>query len=239
MWKIVFEFCDFVFSLVPVAKWQHWLRRKKLFDYRRKLDALKKAYPNLNFKTLKLVKGGGSLAFVLENKYVFKVRKHKREQINFARFSIEKRITDALRDFCPVAIPKIELMDLSGYTFYKTEYIPGKLLVNIPFYKICKYKTYLAKQLANIILDISKADPIELQDMRKEKRNGFCWVHGDMCSNILVNPKNMRITGIIDWEWASYREQEYEFKGLVWVRKKMKKTGLDEITKQEYNKLVK
>ena len=58
-----------------------------------------------------------------------------------------------------------------------------------------------------------------------------------MCSNILVNPKTMVITGIIDWEWAGYGPISNEIKGLVWVRKKMRKIGLDKTTKDCLAKL--
>lgn len=60
-----------------------------------------------------------------------------------------------------------------------------------------------------------------------------------MCSNILIDPKTMVITGIIDWEWARYTPLDKEFCGLVRVRKKMQKIGLDQTTKEYYLKLVK
>jgi hypothetical protein len=47
----------------------------------------------------------------------------------------------------------------------------------------------------------------------------------------------MVITGIIDWEWAGYGPISGEIKGLVWVRKKMRKIGLDKTTKQEFEKM--
>ena len=93
--------------------------------------------------------------------------------------------------------------------------------------------------MAEFIYKKSFADPESISDLRSGKaRKGFCWNHGDMCSNILINPKNMVITGIIDWEWANYAKIENEFTGLVWVRKKMRKIGLDKTTYESYLKIL-
>ena len=239
MWKILFETSDWLFRLVPVRKWREYLRVIVLFDYRRKLNALMSAYPNLNFKKMRLAKGGGSIVFIIDNKYTFKVRKRNFETINFERFNREKRITDAIRDYCTIQIPHIEFINIGEYTFYKSDFIPGKLLVDIPTSRIKKYQQQLSHQLAEFIYKKSFALPGVIDDLRtKPAQNGFCWNHGDMCSNILVNPKNMTITGIIDWEWAGYSNINNEFKGLVWVRKKMRKIGLDKSTKREYQKIL-
>ena len=60
MWKVLFEFADRLFAIVPVKKWREYLRVTVLFDYRRKLNALKSMYSELNFNTMRLAKGGGS-----------------------------------------------------------------------------------------------------------------------------------------------------------------------------------
>lgn len=240
MWKILFELSDRFFAIIPIKRWREYLRIETLFDYRRKLNALKSAYPELNFKKMRLAKGGGSLVFIIDNKYTFKVRKHNTETINFDRFYREKRVTDALREFCTIPIPRIEFIDIGGYMFYKADFIPGKLLVDIPSRRIKKYQTQISRQLAEFIYKKSFADPTSIQDLRAGgKKRGFCWNHGDMCSNILIDPRNMHITGIIDWEWAGYCDIASEFRGLVWVRKKMRKIGLDKTTKREYQKILK
>ena len=235
MWKLLFESADRIFAIVPIKKWRDYLRIKVLFDYRRKLNALKSAYPKSDLKGFRLAKGGGSLVFVLKDKTTFKVRKHNYETGKFTRFDREKRITDALREYCTIKIPNIELIDINGYTFYKSDYIPGKLLVSIPTRRIKKYQQQISQQLAEFIYKKSFADPKEIEDLKwDDAKDDFSWNHGDMCSNILINPKTMAITGIIDWEWASYSEKAKEFRGLVWVRKKMRKIGLDKTTYQCY-----
>ena len=238
MWKLLFEFSDRLFSIVPAKRWRKFLRSNLLFDYRRKLNALRHARPDLNFRKMKLAKGGGSLVFIIGNE-TFKVRKHNYEAGKFTRFYREKRITDALRPYCTIEIPDIEFFDIDGITFYKTSRINGKLLIDIPTWKIKKYQKQISKQLAEFIYKKSLAKPSEIDDLRKDSiKNNFSWIHGDMCSNILVNPHTMKITGIIDWEWAMYGPTENEFSGLVRVRKKMQKIGLDKTTCAEYKKIT-
>lgn len=237
MWKALFEISDRIFAIMPMKKWREYLRVWVLFDYRRKLNALKSEYPELDFRTMQLTKGGGSLVFIVENKIIFKVRKRNNETSNFERFTREKRITDAIRKYCTIQIPTIEFVTIGDYTFYKSDFIPGKLLVDIPTKKIKEYQSQLSMQLAEFIYRKSFANPVELFDLKSEYVSGYCWNHGDMCSNILVNPKNMKITGIIDWEWANYGSIDNEFNGLVWVRKKMRKIGLDRTTKDWYLKI--
>ncbi|MBO7644871.1 MAG: hypothetical protein J6S57_01040, partial [Alphaproteobacteria bacterium] len=205
MWKLLFEFADRLFAIIPIKKWREYLRVVVLFDYRRKLNALKSVYSELNFNTMQLAKGGGSLVFIIDNKYTFKVRKFNSEATKFERFYREKQITDALRDVCTIKIPNIEFIDIGEYTFYKSDFIPGKLLVDIPTHRIKKFQQQISQQLAEFIYKKSFALPKEIEGMRScPIRPDFCWNHGDMCSNILINPKDMIITGIIDWEWAQY-----------------------------------
>lgn len=238
MWKILFEFADRLFAIVPIKKWRVYLRKKVLFDYRNKLNALRHACPELNFRKMKLAKGGGSIVFIIGNN-TFKVRKFASESREFTRFNREKRITDAIRPFCTIEIPNISFFESDGFTFYETARIPGKMLVDISARKIKKYQRQISKQLAEFIYKKSLADPKEITDLRENKIDGYSWIHSDMCSNILVNPKTMKITGIIDWEWAKYADIEREFNGLVRVRKKMKKIGLDKTTRDEYQKIIK
>jgi hypothetical protein len=239
MWKILFELSDRFFSIIPIKKWRNWLRINVLFDYRRKLDALKSAYPELDFANMRLAKGGGSIVFIIDEKYTFKVRKRNNETFNFNRFEREKRVTDALRPWCIFKIPQIEFVNINGYTFYKNAFIPGKLLVNVSSRRIKKYQTQLSKQLAMFIYKKSFADPAEIADLKgKPTSPDFSWNHCDMCSNILINPKTMQITGIIDWEWAGYWPTKDEFTGLVRVRKKMRKIGIDKTTMAEYQKIL-
>lgn len=238
MWKYLFEFSDRLFAIVPVKKWRVFLRGVVLFDYRNKLNALKKARSDLNFKKMRLAKGGGSLVFMIDDD-TFKVRKHVHESSEFKRFKDEKRITDAIRPYCTIDIPQINFFNSGKFLFYETKRIPGKMLVDIPTWKIKKYQKQISAQLAEFIYKKSLARPKELADLQPiPEVSGYSWNHGDMCSNILINPKTMVITGVIDWEWASFSPIEMEFNGLVRVRKKMQKIGLDKTTRDAYQKIL-
>ena len=239
MWKYLFEIGDRFFALIPVKKWRESARAKILFDYRKKLNAMKKICSGYDFKNMRLSKGGGSIVFIIDNKMTFKVRKHHYESKKFTRFEREKLITDALRPFCTIEIPKIDFLESDGYTFYVSQFIPGKILVDLPTWKIKKYQNQISQQLAEFIYKKSFADPEELRPLRGEKCDGCSWLHTDMCSNMLVDPKTMVITGIIDWEWAHYSNVSDEFEGLVRVRKKMQKIGLDKSVEKCYNKIIK
>lgn len=241
MWKYLFEIGDLLSSLIPVKKWRDYMRIHVLFDYRRKFNALKSRYKNIHFHNMRLTKGGGSIVFIINNKTTFKVRKYNFEATNFERFDREKMITDALKPLrkqTKIDFPKIEFITIGEYTFYKTNFISGKLLINIPSRKIIRNLDKISEQLADFIYKKSLLDPAELKEMRGKKQNGFSWIHSDMCSNILINPKTMDITGIIDWEWSKYDSTEREFWGLVRVRKKMRKIGLDKTTKLAYEKIL-
>lgn len=237
MWKILFEFSDRLFAIVPIKKWRVFLRKILLFDYRRKLNALKRARPDLNYSKMKLTKGGGSIVFIIGDD-TFKVRKFSKESGEFTRFDHEKRITDAIRPFCTIEIPTIKFFNSDGFTFYESPRIRGKMLVDVSTRKIKKYQKQISKQLAEFIYKKSFANPKEIADLRGDVKKGFSWNHGDMCSNILIDPATMKITGIIDWEWAGYGDIEREFNGLVRVRKKMRKIGLDISTRDEYQKIA-
>lgn len=237
MWKLLFD-TGYIFScLIPCTKWREHFRVHTMFDYKNKLRALYTQYPELKNNRIKLGKGGGSLAFIINKKTVYKVRKYDANVIH-ERIAKEKRITDALRPFCEVQIPQIEIVHIGQYVFYKQVFIPGKLLVNVSSSKIKKYQDKISKQLAKFIYNKSLCFPQELHDLSGDKKDGYSWLHSDMCSNILINPKTMIITGIIDWEWATYAPTKHEFDGLVRVRKKMQKIGLDKTTSRWYNKIV-
>lgn len=239
MWKLFFDFCYFCSRFIPNRRWRDNFRANKLFDYRHKLDALRRARPDLNFRKMRIAKGGGSIVFIIGTD-TFKVRKFKTESGVFERFEREKAITDALRPYCTIEIPNINFFTADGFTFYETKRIPGKLLIAIPTWKIKRYQKQISRQLAEFVYKKSFADPKSISHLKPKKiASDFAWNHNDMCSNILIDPKTMVITGVIDWEWAAYTPTDKELSGIVRARKKMRKIGLDKSTRKEYEKIVK
>ena len=235
MWKPFFDFLWFISYFIPVRRWRTWFRQNKCFDYKNKLCAIRAAVPELNWKKVRLAKGGGSLAFIVDDT-VFKVRKFHLKDDSAEKFGREKRITDAIAPILPVAIPKIELIQAGQYLFYKTHFIPGRVLVDLPLKRIIANNEKIGKKIGETIYTLFNADIKSLKDMkpRDAKKNNLGLVHGDMCSNIIVDPKTMDVVGIIDWEYAHYKTLRHEFFGIFRVRRKMRKTDIGPIAMWEY-----
>lgn len=238
MWKYFFNFLWALSYLIPGRRNRTWFRLNKCFDYKNKLCAIRDKFPELDWKHVRLAKGGGSLAFIVDNT-VFKVRKFHLHDNSSEKFSREKRITDAIAPMLPVAVPKIELINAGPYLFYKTHFIPGRVLVDLPLKRIIANNEKIGTQIGQIIYTLYNTDFKSLRDMKTEnaKKQHFGLVHGDMCSNIIVNPETMDVVGIIDWEYANYNCLRYEFFGVFRVRRKMRQTDIGPIAMCEYYRL--
>lgn len=235
MWKLFFEVCNAITYIVPIKKFQNWFRREKLFDYKNKLNAIKRAYPDMNWGKMRLAKGGGSLAFIVDNT-VFKVRKFHLTDKCQEKFEREKRITDAIAHVLPIAVPHIELIWADGYLFYKTVFIQGRVLMDLPLKKILMHREKIGVQIGNVISVLFNTKFPELDDLRPADcdKNDCGLTHGDMCSNIIVNPETMDVVGIIDWEYAGFSSLKREFFGIFRVRRKMRKTDIAPIAMWTY-----
>ena len=143
LWRLYFEICDFLVGLVPNQAWREEIRRNKLYDYRKKFNALKTSLPRGDFKRVRVIKGGWNIGFIIDNKYVCKIRKFCNKDVPTDKIMREKRITDAFAPIVPVRIPRIEIIKSNGYIFYKYEFIPGKNLNRMPLRTIekngCRY----------------------------------------------------------------------------------------------------
>ena len=84
------------------------------------------------------------------------------------------------------------------------KFIPGKVLLTLPFKKVYEYRRQIGAELGQIIYTMFNSKFPELDDLRPKTGDShdIGLTHGDMCSIILVNPKTMKITGIIDWEYS-------------------------------------
>lgn len=226
-WRYFFEILYLVSCLIPFRSGREWFRREKLFDYKSKLNALRRNLPDKDWRHFRLAKGGGSLAFITGDN-VYKIRKFHLHDNALVKFMREKRITDALAPILPIQIPQIQIYQFDGYTVYATKFIKGCILLNLPLKKIREHRAQLAAELANIITIMFDAKLPELDDLRPAQQFGdtIGMVHGDMCSNILIDPQTMHIVGIIDWEYAGFGSLKREFFGLFRVRKKMRLTDI-------------
>lgn len=238
MWKLFFEICDFLCNLIPNKAKRNQIRTEKLYDWKNKYNALKKKYPDLNFRRTVMIKGGWNIGFIIDKKYVFKIRKKFDNSIPADKILREKRITDAFANISPVKIPKIEIVKAGKYTFYKYDFIPGKNLNKFSQKTIIKHRKKWAKQIAEFIFAIHNNPPKEINDLR-ENRSGDGWNHNDICNNVIVNKKNMDIVGIIDWEYSNWDFLENEFNNAVAYSKKIQNANMRSEIVSAYKRLAK
>jgi hypothetical protein len=235
MWRMFFDFLYVISYLIPGKKNREWFRVDKCFDYYNKLQAIKHACPDMDWKHMKMAKGGGSLAFIVDNT-VFKVRKFHKKDNSEKKFTYEKMITDAVAPVLDIQVPHIELVQAGEYLFYKTTFIPGVVLLNLPMKRIMEHNEKIGRQIGRIMRTLFNTDFPQLKSiMPKCKNKSDCGLtHGDMCSNIIVDPKTMDVVGIIDWEYARYDSLMREFFGIFRVRRKMRQTDIAAYAMREY-----
>jgi len=233
MWKLFFDVAYALSFLIIFPRARRHFRDWTLFGYREKLDDLLKTVPELRNKKLRIAKGGGCLAFIFDEKNVYKVRKRLAEATTvFPRLERERRITNALRRYCTVEIPKIEIIHGDKFIFYKTNFIAGVILANLPLRQLNAHSDEIAEQLVKFLKKLHSANPKSIADL-KPKGDGH-WCHTDLCSNILINPKTFKITGVIDWEWCVWADISMDFESLYSRRRKMRKTSIPEKTVARY-----
>ncbi len=226
MWKFLFDFAYGLSFLIIIPSWRRKFRDETLFGYREKLDDLLATKPELCKKKMKLAKGGGSLAFIFDETEVYRVRKTLSEATTiFPRLEREKRITDALRRYLPVAIPKITIIKGRKFIFYKTSFIPGVILANLPKKVLNRHSDKIAGQLAVFLRKLHSANPKSIADLTTPDKTRH-WCHTDLCSNVLINPETFEITGVIDWEWAKWIDVCHDFYSLYKYRRKMRTTEI-------------
>lgn len=237
MWRLYFEFMDFIVGFIPNRKLREKIRKEDLYDYRKKLNALRCALPRSEFKHVRVIKGGWNIGFIVNNKYVCKIRKKFNPEVTNEKAIREKRITDAFAKIVPLQIPKIELIQSQGFTFYKYNFIPGTNLNRLSRKKIGEYGWPLSKQIAEFIDAMHNTDPAELADLKTGQGDG--WNHNDICNNIIINPKTMEVVGLIDWEYAGWGTLETEFKNCDRFSKKIRQAGFGTAVQIQYHVIQK
>ena len=235
MWRLFFEVFDRLAGLIPNKDVRERIRQKKLYDYRKKFNALRKVIPEHEFKKIRVIKGGWNIGFIINNKYVCKIRKFLDESVPQEKIIREKRITDAFQEILPVKIPKIDVLISDGMTFYKYNFISGVNLNKMSQAKITRNQEKIAKQLARFIHTMHNSNMPELSDLKTSDGDG--WNHHDICNNMLVDKKTMKIIGIIDWEYAGWGPLDTEILNCTIFSRKMRNTQIDALIRAEYKKL--
>ena len=79
--------------------------------------------------------------------------------------------------------------------------------------------------MAKFLQQLHGANPKSIADLANKNKNHH-WVHSDLCSNILIDPKTYKITGVIDWEWTTFGDIAADFHSLYNRRRKMRRTEI-------------
>jgi hypothetical protein len=184
---------------------------------------------------IRLVKGGWNINFIVNNKYVFKIHKKYTGDDDIQKIIREKRITDAFAPIVNLKIPHIEIVNAGEYTFYKYDFIPGQNLNKMPLRRIRRYRMEIGAQIGEFIRKIHTAAPREIANLANPSEpNANGWIHADICNNVIVNPKTMRVVAVIDWEYASFGRLETEFRNCTLYSRKMRESGILEYIRRGY-----
>lgn len=235
MWMQFFAVCDFLCNFIPNRHRRAMVRQKYLYDWRKKYHALRRAYPNLNFRHTKMIKGGWNIGFIVDNKYVFKIRKFYDKTIPNEKIMREHRITTALADVATVRIPCIDVVHAGKYIFYKYDFIRGCNMNTFTAATIAKYAHVWGAQIGEFIYSIHTANPTGLDDLRDGVGDG--WNHNDICNNVIIDAQTMRVVGIIDWEYSGWGLLETEFENCTRFSKKINDSGILTHIRQKYSEL--
>lgn len=237
MWKLFFIVSDFLCNFIPGHHRRSLIRRNKLYDFRKKYRALRHAYPELNFRHTKVIKGGWNIGFIVDRKYVFKIRKYYDKNTPVEKIMREQRITGALADLASVRIPRIEVVRAGRYTFYKYDFIPGRNMNTFSAAQIARHAPVWGEQIGEFISSIHTAHLPALADL--QDRPGDGWNHNDICNNIIIDPKTMRVAGIIDWEYSGWGLLSTEFDNCVIFSRKIQESGILKHIQKKYYELAK
>jgi aminoglycoside phosphotransferase (APT) family kinase protein len=237
MWQTFFRVCNFLCGFIPNPARRAHIRKIKLYDWAKKYAALRHACPEMRFRHVKMIKGGWNIGFIVDGKYVFKIRKFFDDESHPVKKIVrEKRITDAFEHISPLKIPKIDIVESDGYTFYRYNFIPGRNMNTFSTRTLRKYEKQWCKQIAHFIYTVHNARPDGIDDLRD--RDGDGWNQNDICNNLIVNPKTMKIIGLIDWEYAGWGTLETEFENCVHFSQKLRGSTFKQTIRAEYEKLA-
>lgn len=237
MWMQFFAICDFLCNFIPGRHRRAMVRQKYLYDWRKKYRALRHTFPELSFRHVKMIKGGWNIGFIIDHKYVFKIRKFYDKTVPADKIVREVRLTNALAPVASVRIPCVNVVHADQYTFYKYDFIPGRNMNTFSAATIARYAPVWGAQIGEFIHSIHTASPMDLDDLRDGPGDG--WNHNDICNNVIINPKTMRVAGIIDWEYSGWGLSSVEFENSVIFSKKIKASGILAHIQKKYNDLDK
>jgi hypothetical protein len=199
---------NFLSCFIPVRKIRNRVRIK-LNNPIRKWTKFAMSFSNKKHPKVKYTYGFRCKNFVvnIDDKFVFKFPL-KNDGYEIAMR--EKRITDVFRPISSIKIPNMEIVDFNGLAVRKYECIKGVGFHSLDRKTQNLHADKMAKQLAQFLYIVGKADPKEIADLKINKNDRVAIMHGwtqnDLWDNFIINPKTFDIVGIIDWEEAGFND---------------------------------
>jgi hypothetical protein len=213
------------------------IRYPKVFGYIRFVRQLGRKYKKCNIQT-RVGRGCHNFVVILNKKFVFKFPLLSDGKAISER---EKRITDALRPISPIKIPAMEIIPYKNIFVRKYEFAHGTLLSDVKPKIIRAHRSYIAKQIANMIYVIGKSDPKEIRDLKTnpDDKPGYLygWFQDDIWQNFMIDEKTFDITFFIDWEGTKFQSflPAIHIASRTWEKRGYKYMGIDVLS--EYSKL--
>ena len=182
-------------------------------------------------------RGCRNFVVILNDKYVFKFPLFTDGREIAYR---EKRILEALMPISPIKIPKMEIIHYKDIVVRKYEFANGTLLSDVAPAVVSANRAYIARQFANMLCVVGKADPKEIRDLKDNPKDkpGFLygWFQGDIWQNFMLDDK-CNITYFIDWEDTKFQSfmPALRVATRTWEKRGYQYLGIDVLA--EYSKL--
>ena len=181
--------------------------------------------------------GCHNLVVLLNKQHVFKFSLVDNRPSRAPR---EKRIVDALRNVSPIHLPEVELIDWDGTIVRHYEFIRGKLISEFEPWYINQHKEKIAKQLAEFMFAVGRADPDEIRDLKpnQDAKPGYLygWFHNDLGNNFIMDD-DLNVVAIIDNEKTEFCNFRNGLSMTSHFWDKLDVLGLMVATLVEYSKL--
>ena len=198
--------CGFIWKKSLRDKVRTMIRFPQTHEYVRYVRNFAK---NTKHRKIKTVVGYGCKNFVviLNDKHVFKFPLLTDGKDISIR---EKRIVDAFYGISPIRIPLMKIIPYKGIYIRKYEFAHGTLLTDIKPEIVNPHQEHIAKQIAEFLYVVGRADPVEIRDLKPnpDEKPGFLygWFQKDIWQNFMLDTKTFDITFFIDWEQTSFED---------------------------------
>ncbi|MBQ4130098.1 MAG: hypothetical protein IJD69_01855 [Alphaproteobacteria bacterium] len=145
--------------------------------------------------------------------YKFPLRRSNSRELTLR----ESRIVAAFAPLSPIYIPAVDVFKHRGNLVRRYEFIHGTQLRQMPIDVAMANIDVLAKQIAQFMFEIGRADPESIRDLKPDVNAKpdymYGWSQGDICDNFMVDINTMQIIAFIDWEDCTFGDFSPIFTG--------------------------